>query len=497
MRASIPSSQLRGRAPDAPGPCSTCSNKRPVISEPRPCSIAVIGSEPGTREDESGLPFVGETGKELRQTYLPLLGVPEGDIYLTNIRKCKSSKELTDADCASCSGHWLPWEFSRVQPSVVIACGSEAARVFGITDLVMNHGFPQWGSLTGFFGTIWQGPVIPVYHPAAGLHSSDFMIQIRDGFHRAAAFIRGESAMPIDRYPNPDYALIETPSQLDSYLDTHRDSARGAADTETTPYRGPYCLSFALAPGTGRVIMARDESLLRLLSEFIRSRDANFGWRLHNGLYDIPYLRRMGIEFPAWKDTMIRSYHQADQPKGLKEAAWRHCGMRMTTFEDLVYPHWRAAWIQYLTAVSGSGSYPVILRGTLEEILELSISGKTKIEKPKKPNAKSLQSLAKKLEKTPKPGAVPAPDARATTILSGLIEGDDAIDFDARWNSLDLRMFREAVRRVGEPPVKSIELVPVREMVAYACADADATLRLDPVIEAMMSTEAILERGGR
>lgn len=504
----ISTSRLAGLSPGAPGPCSGCTRRRPVLEPLRPCRIAIVGSGPGRREDECGLPFQGETGKETVQTFLPVLGFGRDEVYFTNVVKCVSDD--VEKAAPGCGSHWLYWEISQVRPELIITLGSEAAAYFGIHDLEMNHGIPFWTTRERQIGTFterwWSGPVIACYHVAAGLRSSSFMTLVLEGFRMAAAFLRGENTIPVNHYPNVDYGLARGSPAVSQYLSAYSEQPpAAAADTETLPGvpETAYCLSFSRAPGTARVIMADDEDGLGELIRFIRARP-EVEWKLHNGLYDLPVFRQMAIEFPLWRDTMIRAYHQADMPKALKVLGWRFCGVHMTTFEDLTEPYFRAAWLDYLKRAASSGPWPVMWNGNPEDVAAKlahdaaieqwradalawgTLDRKTRGTRPRKPEAPKRGTVRQ----------VDGIDKRAAAILTDAQSNPaDSIDFLARWDAIQDRVRVPVEREIGPPPERRIDAVPVEEMVEYACADSDVTLRLDPILRARMTTDEILRRG--
>jgi uracil-DNA glycosylase family 4 len=451
----------------------------------------VIGSAPGKREDERGLPFVGETGTEFWKTYVPMLPVPPDQIYVTNAVRCKpAGKDIDPEQAAACSEHWLPYELSRVSPEVILTMGSEAAALFGIRDLEMNHGFPRWMQLTNQIGRpYWSGVVIPLYHVAAGLHSSDFMIEIINGFELVARFFRGENTIPFNAHPKPDYALLSGASETARYLEQYRDRDRAHIDTETLPDNppAPYCLSFSCSPGTGRLILASDRDALSEFGQFMSTRQA----RLHNGLYDLPFIHQMGIRFPFWRDTMIRAYHQADMPKALKVLGWRYCGVRMTEFMDLVAPFHRAAIIDWLIRASSASDPEVAKRaariikdGTRPYLEDVYLkSGLATATKTKAAHTRAIGKFYDSL----------TPEA-----LAKLAACNPAKDYLKAWNDSAPFILEAAAADpgIGTAPVPRIDSVPIELVVDYACADADVTGRLDPILEAMMSPEAVLRRAG-
>src|SRR4051812_44344308 len=121
-------------------PCSICPrNFSPIRGDgPQPCKIMGIGERPGENENKLDQVFIGRSGEELDQTYLPLAGLHRGeDIRLTNAVKCwaENNKTPTPKEIEICGRHWLPREIQRCQPEVIVLLGGCASK---LTDGLVN-----------------------------------------------------------------------------------------------------------------------------------------------------------------------------------------------------------------------------------------------------------------------------------------------------------------------------------------------------------------------
>ncbi|WP_405747262.1 uracil-DNA glycosylase [Streptomyces sp. NBC_01525] len=99
--------------------------------------MAFVGEQPGAQEDRCGEPFVGPSGRLLRET-LADAGLDADDAYLTNvvkhftfttatrgqrrIHKPPSLREMT-----ACRP-WLTADLRLVRPQIVVALGASAAK---------------------------------------------------------------------------------------------------------------------------------------------------------------------------------------------------------------------------------------------------------------------------------------------------------------------------------------------------------------------------------
>ena len=97
--------------------------------------LMLVGEQPGDVEDQEGRPFVGPSGRLLRQL-MAEAGVGERDAYITNAVKHFSfelrgkrriHKTPAQREIAACHD-WLEAEIAAVRPHVIVALGATALR---------------------------------------------------------------------------------------------------------------------------------------------------------------------------------------------------------------------------------------------------------------------------------------------------------------------------------------------------------------------------------
>jgi len=186
--------------------CNRCGLQQRIIwgIGPVPARIMLIGEAPGENEARAGKPFVGKSGKEL-DYILARAGIQREDIYVTNIVKCRPDKnrDPSDVEIAGCS-EWLREELRRVQPRFIVTVGRIATQYFleGST-MEQTHGLP--------FLMPEGDVIIPVYHPAYGLHSPEKMLLVQADFEAVGEIVAGKRPLisPVDEWAGKeDYGEI-------------------------------------------------------------------------------------------------------------------------------------------------------------------------------------------------------------------------------------------------------------------------------------------------
>ena len=192
-----------------------------------------IGEAPGENEDEGGEPFIGTSGKYLKQKLIPrLAGIPLAECRFTNIIKCHPEKNRDPYvnEIKACFP-WLQAEIDLVKPEVIFAIGRIATKtLLGFTKLSDCHGQVYE----------WRGyPVMPLYHPA-GVNRGVARKTLEDDFKlikerlESNVISGSESNGDILRRPNEQYYnLVDSMDAFSSLLNKLEGKTRFSLDIET------------------------------------------------------------------------------------------------------------------------------------------------------------------------------------------------------------------------------------------------------------------------
>ena len=433
------------RACDACGLRGGC--KAPVPGKgPIPARVMFVGEAPGKDEDEWGYePFVGRAGQQL-DSLLQQIGLPRPSVYVTNTVRCRppNNRDPRPSEVRACS-RWLELEIGLVDPHIIVAMGAPAIRWFLGEDagtVEHLHGRPVTRDVGGVVRVI-----LPCYHPAAALHQTAVLRHVYDDFQVLRGLVGGRDISDyavVDEYPDPDYRVLDSDRLRLQLADDISSAGEFGIDTEVVKQgRELWSVQISTSPGTAWFVPVK----------------AGFGGRLdvrrfgataivHNYLYDIRWLAMADDMFV---DTMVMAY-LLGLPQGLKELAYRLCGMRMSTYSEMVRPGQRDLAMSYLHTVA-SQDWPD--PEPVEEVRWDNKAGRvaTKLRKP--------WHITRKVDKI-------IEDAR----------DDPSVDPYARWQSIDRRERAVVEASLGPMPESSLADIEPEDAVWYACRDADATLRV-------------------
>jgi len=144
--------------------------------------VMFVGEAPGKKEDETGKPFVGASGKFLNEM-LALNNMERSDTYITNIVKYRPPNNR-DPLTTEKEAFWpyLVEQIAIIKPRVIATLGRHSGQAFiKSLRIGVDHGKPQQVKLHNN-DTSMTVTVVPLYHPAAALYNGSLRQTLLDDF---------------------------------------------------------------------------------------------------------------------------------------------------------------------------------------------------------------------------------------------------------------------------------------------------------------------------
>ena len=430
-----------------------------------PTPVMFVADNPKSG-DASTAPLHGSSrpGAEFNHN-LQRIRLPRSNTYITYLVKCAplGTRKIKAGNIEACSG-WLDLEVEQANPQIIATLGGHATRYFlGKVDMEKVHGVPFEVD-----GRI----ILPIFHPAAGLSDPNAMLRVNADFVTLGEVLRKQRSPRHmnDQFPNPGYLTFDNAEVVKSYL---RGADTVAIDTEEDE-EGTYCISLSRYAGSAVVIKAEDKEAIEAVGDHLARPDVLT--LLHGSLYDLPELAKMelaslgkfGIHPAKVFDTMVIAYLLQSEPQGLKDLAFRHHGMIMSTYQSMVGEATREKAIAYLTFVK-TREWP-----DAKPLIKWEQDKKTGEVIPK---VKQPQNIQKK----------------AIRILKDMAK-DPEVDPYARWYKIkpeDGRSVVEETYGVMKPGF----LVDISwdEAEYYSARDADATIRIFPTLYEILEAKGLVD----
>jgi DNA polymerase len=135
----------------------------------------IIGEAPGKNEDETGRPFVGNSGKFLDQV-LAGTGFERTDFFITNIVKCRPPSNRTPkvGEVETCTSLYLFKQIDLIDPGLIMLLGGVAVKkMLGLKTVEEARGRIIQHDGRRFLAT---------YHPAVRFYREDLAAKISGDF---------------------------------------------------------------------------------------------------------------------------------------------------------------------------------------------------------------------------------------------------------------------------------------------------------------------------
>lgn len=152
-----------------------CGISNLVFGEGDPnARVMFIGEAPGFHEDRMGRPFVGQAGK-LLDKLLEMVKWPRVSVYITNIVK-RRPPENRDPLPEEIEAYrpYLTKQIEMLDPKMIVALGRFSMAYFmPDAKISRDHGKAAW---------VEKYIVVPLYHPAAALRSTQVLKALEEDF---------------------------------------------------------------------------------------------------------------------------------------------------------------------------------------------------------------------------------------------------------------------------------------------------------------------------
>ena len=162
--------------------CVLCKKRiNPVIGQGSfKAKIMFVGEAPGAKEDATGIPFCGRSGKFLDEL-LKSAKIDREKVYICNIIKCRPplNRDPKDKEIKACSDY-IKKQVEIVSPKVICPLGR-----YSMNFIMEMFGFSEdIDVISKVHGKIFKGKntVIPFYHPAVAIYNPNMKKVLRKDF---------------------------------------------------------------------------------------------------------------------------------------------------------------------------------------------------------------------------------------------------------------------------------------------------------------------------
>jgi len=142
--------------------------------------IVFVGEAPGAKEDASGIPFCGRSGKFLDEL-LASAKIDREKVYICNIIKCRppENRDPSEKEIKACS-RFIEKQIELISPNVICPLGRLSMKF-----IMDKFGFSEEVDVIGkIHGKVFKGKetIIPFYHPAVALYNPNMKDVLKKDF---------------------------------------------------------------------------------------------------------------------------------------------------------------------------------------------------------------------------------------------------------------------------------------------------------------------------
>ncbi len=146
--------------------------------------IYLLGEAPGRTEDETGRPFVGRSGKLLREL-IAKTGIKSKDVYITSVVRYRPPENKTPTPKQVFAYEkYVNEELNIIKPKLIVTVGGVSLKKFCKDPITKLHGKP--------IKTQWLGHqfvLVPMFHPAAALRNPHIKKLLAADFRKLKKFV--------------------------------------------------------------------------------------------------------------------------------------------------------------------------------------------------------------------------------------------------------------------------------------------------------------------
>ncbi len=157
---------------------------------PQHAAIMLVGEAPGAAEDESGRPFVGQSG-QLLSDLMKGVGMKREDVFITSILKCRppDNRDPKPEEVRTCAPFTLA-QLDSLSPIVTITLGNSAYDLFSSTFYLPKKKVGEVRGKVFRLHSTGARFLIPTYHPAGLLYNRKLIPQFKQDLETALKYLK-------------------------------------------------------------------------------------------------------------------------------------------------------------------------------------------------------------------------------------------------------------------------------------------------------------------
>ncbi len=156
---------------------------------PQHASMMFIGEAPGAKEDETGRPFVGQSG-QLMTDIMKDVGIAREEVFITSILKCRPPENRNpDPDEVRACAPFVLAQLDSISPIVTVTLGNAAYDLFSSTFYLPKRKVGEVHGKVFRLHSTGARYLMPTYHPAGLLYNRKLIPEFRKDLETALKYL--------------------------------------------------------------------------------------------------------------------------------------------------------------------------------------------------------------------------------------------------------------------------------------------------------------------
>jgi DNA polymerase len=157
---------------------------------PQHADIMFVGEAPGAKEDETGRPFVGQSG-DLFTDLMKGAGIKREDVFITSILKCRppENRNPEKEEIRVCAPYVLA-QMDSISPIVLVTLGNVAYDFFSTTFYLPKKTVGEVRGQVFRLHSTGCKFLIPTYHPAGLIYNKKLIPDFKEDLEKAVKYLK-------------------------------------------------------------------------------------------------------------------------------------------------------------------------------------------------------------------------------------------------------------------------------------------------------------------
>jgi DNA polymerase len=157
---------------------------------PQHSKMMFVGEAPGAKEDETGRPFIGQSGN-LLSDIMKESGIDRSEVFVTSVLKCRppENRNPRSEEVKACAPYLIS-QMDSISPVVIVTLGNAAYDLFASTFYLPKKKIGEVRGKVFRLHSTGARVLVPTYHPAGVIYNRKLISDLKEDLETAIDCLR-------------------------------------------------------------------------------------------------------------------------------------------------------------------------------------------------------------------------------------------------------------------------------------------------------------------